>query len=246
MIADGGPVTTSAAGPPKGVGTDASAVVGKSLEYRGRVHRYAVFVPSADVAPRPLPVLLFLHGAGEAGVDGWRPVRVGLGPILQRAPERWPFLGVFPQKPPEGGLTWAAHEGLLRAVLDRARADYPTDPARLYGTGISMGAFGLWALAAREPGLFAALAPVCGGGDARWARRLAGVPTWAFHGARDEVVPVSCSRDMVQALREAGGAPRLTVYPDAGHAAWELAYRTADLPAWLLGHRRPADRRRAG
>ena len=212
---------------------EAPTVIGKSVDFRGRLHRYAVYVPPSDLAPRPLPVLMFLHGDGESGVDGWRPTRVGLGPCLHRAPERWPFLVVFPQKP-EAGTSWLPHDGLVRAVLGRAAAEFPVDLSSVYGTGNSAGAVGLWALAARDPGLFAAVAPVGGGGDPRWARRLAGVPVWAFHGARDEAAPPVSSRDMAAALRIAGGTPRLTVFPEAGHNAWDLAYRTPDLPAWFL------------
>jgi predicted peptidase len=219
---------------------EAPTIIGRSVEVRGRLHRYAVYVPPAELAPRPLPVLVFLHGEGEAGVDGWRPTRVGLGPCLHRAPERWPFLVVFPQKPPEGGASWLPHEGLLHAVLAEATSGFPADDARIYGTGIATGAVGLWALAARDPGFFAAVAPVGGGGDLRWARRLAHVPAWVFHGERDEAIPPSRARDMAEALRRAGGSPRLTVFPEAGHNAWDLAYRSPDLPAWFLRFRRRA------
>jgi predicted peptidase len=101
-----------------------------------------------------------------------------------------------------------------------------------------MGGYGTWALAARRPDLFAAAVPVCGGGNRAEAAWLRSVPAWAFHGAKDDVVPVSEGEAMVRALERAGGEARLTVYPDAGHDSWTRAYDDPEVFAWLLEHRR--------
>ena len=101
-----------------------------------------------------------------------------------------------------------------------------------------MGGFGTWRLAAYTPQRFAAIAPICGGGESYWAGRFPHVPTWAFHGAKDTGVPLERSQAMVDALTEKGGKPRLTVYPDAGHDSWTETYNNPELYKWLLAQRR--------
>ena len=112
------------------------------------------------------------------------------------------------------------------------------DPRRVYLTGISLGGFGAWMIPPRRPGLFAAVVPVCGGGDPAEAPALVDLPIWAFHGGADPVVPARHSERMAAAVRAAGGAPRLTIYAGVGHASWEQAYAEPELPQWLLSKRR--------
>ncbi len=112
-------------------------------------------------------------------------------------------------------------EGILREVEQK----YPVDPARVYLTGLSMGGFGSWNLASRHPDWFAALVPICGGGDPSHAAELAKIPTWAFHGADDKVVPPSLSQQMIEAIRAAGGKPQYTELPGVGHDSWTPAYK---------------------
>lgn len=205
----------------------------RAIEHGGVERRYAVYVPDSYDPAVPSPAILFLHGRGEEGTDGWSQVAVGLGPAVMLEPRRWPFLIVFPQKPRDRA-GWLEYGPLALGALDRAREEWSVDPSRVYLTGVSMGGFGTWTLPPRHPGLFAALAPVCGGGDPEEAPDLVDVPIWAFHGSDDRVVPLRHSQRMVQAVRAAGGDPRLTVYPGVGHASWEPAYRTRALPEWLL------------
>jgi predicted peptidase len=101
-----------------------------------------------------------------------------------------------------------------------------------------MGGYGTWALAAAHPERFAAIAPVCGGGNPASAARLRDVPTWAFHGADDAVTPADESRKMVAAQQRAGGEVRLTIYPGVGHDAATPAYTDSNLYDWFLAHRR--------
>lgn len=203
------------------------------MEHRGVRRRYCVYVPDAYDPAVPNPAILFLHGRGEEGEDGWAQVAVGLGPAVMLEPRRWPFLVVFPQKPrdPSG---WLDHESFALGALERARQEWSVDPGRIYLTGVSLGGFGTWMIPPRHPHLFAALAPVCGGGDPTDAAGLVDVPIQAFHGAEDRVVPLWHSERMVEAVREAGGTPRLTIYPGVGHDSWNRAYRLGDLPEWLL------------
>jgi predicted peptidase len=99
-----------------------------------------------------------------------------------------------------------------------------------------MGGFGTWSLAATYPERFAAIAPICGGGNRMEARRLADMPIWVFHGAKDKVVPMSMSQDMVDALKKKGSDVKFTVYPETGHNSWVEAYNNPELYEWLLKH----------
>ena len=112
------------------------------------------------------------------------------------------------------------------------------DQDRIYLTGLSMGGFGAWSLAAEYPGRFAAIAPVCGGGNPLEAGSLAHLPIWVFHGAKDTVVPVEKSREMVAALENAGGNVRFTVYPDSEHDSWTETYNNPELYEWFLTYTR--------
>ena len=97
-----------------------------------------------------------------------------------------------------------------------------------------MGGFGTWEMAADYPDRLAAIVPICGGGEPFWAGVIREIPVWAFHGAMDDVIPLNRSELMVDAIRRAGGKPKLTVYPEAGHDSWTLAYDNPELYTWLL------------
>jgi len=171
---------------------------------------------------------------GERGDDLRLLEKHGL-PRLIAAGRTFPFLVVSPQCPETD--FWSDAPGLsefVAAAIERHRAD----PARVYLTGLSMGGFGVWSLAQRHPERYAAILPVCGGGDVRWAPRLKNVPTWVFHGARDTVVPPQRSVDMVEAIKAAGGTPRFTLYPEAAHDSWTETYNNDTIYSWLLAHRR--------
>jgi predicted peptidase len=101
-----------------------------------------------------------------------------------------------------------------------------------------MGGFGTWQLAAYAPERFAAIAPICGGGDPYWAKRLVHLPVWVFHGAKDAVVPLERSQIMVDALKKNGGNPKFTVYSEAEHDAWTATYDNPELYEWFLANKR--------
>jgi predicted peptidase len=210
----------------------------------GGAFRYALFVPRDYSPERPVPVILFLHGGGEAGTDGRKPTEVGLGPAVRARAATFPFLVVFPQAGDRVPATFASWlpdqpDGVRAlAILDEVCRGYRTDPARVYLTGISVGGFGAWQIAARHPERWAAVVPVCGLGPKKVAAELRSVPCWCFHGADDGVVPAQSSRDMIEAVRQAGGSPRYTEYPGVGHNAWERAYDTDELYEWLLRYKR--------
>jgi predicted peptidase len=101
-----------------------------------------------------------------------------------------------------------------------------------------MGGYGTWHLAAAQPQRFAAIAPICGGGNPTQAPKLKNLPVWAFHGAKDDVVPLSESEIMVSALQGCGGNVKFTVYPEAKHDSWTQTYNNPELYQWFLQHRR--------
>jgi predicted peptidase len=199
---------------------------------------YVVWRPPDYTPVRQWPLILFLHGAGERGSDGRRQASVGIGPALNRFPERFPALVVMPQCP----LTshWSRETQVLAALLDEVMNTFPIDGSRVYLTGISMGGNGSFALAAAHPDRFAAVVPICGwGAPPQMSPALRSVPIWAFHGAVDDIVPAEHSREMVRALAEAGNTRvRYTEYPDLAHVSWDAAYADPSLAEWLFAQER--------
>ncbi len=196
--------------------------------------RYLLYLPKDyGKAKKNWPLVLFLHGARERG-DDVEKVKVNGLPKLVAQGRDFPFIIVSPQCPLDGG--WPTD--VLNALLDEMVENYDVDADRIYLTGLSMGGFGSWRLAAEHPERFAAIIPICGGGLERWAPAMAHLPIWVFHGAKDVSVRPARSEQMVVALREYGSNVRLTVYPDVGHNSWNRAYETAELYEWMLKQRR--------
>lgn len=205
---------------------------------------YRLFLPAEYLARNTerWPLLLFLHGSGQRGSD-LKKLGYG-GPLKQaRANSNFPFIVVAPVCP--SNQNWSA-EALI-ALVDDVSRQYRVDTRRLYVTGLSMGGFGTWRLGTRYPERFAAMAPVCGGGDPeavtkadgaqRHALRTLGI--WAFHGAKDNVVKLEESERMIAALKTIGCTNvDFTIYPEAKHDAWTAAYNNPDLYEWLLQYQR--------
>ncbi len=197
--------------------------------------RYLLYLPPEyEDSDQDWPLLLFLHGAGERGDDLELVKRHGPPKLIEEG-RNFPFIVVSPQSPPNQG--WDPQS--LHALLDEVIASHRVDESRIYLTGLSMGGYGTWSLALSDPGRFAAIAPICGGGAAYMACALKDTPVWVFHGALDEVVPIKQSTDMVRALQRCDGNVRFTVYPMAGHDSWTETYENPELYEWMLQHRRP-------
>jgi predicted peptidase len=179
------------------------------------------------------PLLIFLHGAGERGSD-LQKVTVHGPPKLIREGKSFPFIVASPQCPQ--GKRW--NSLLLSSWLDDLETKYRIDKDRIYLTGLSMGGFGTWQWATDEPERFAAVAPICGGGERYMARDWKGAPVWAFHGAKDPVVPLARSEEVVNALKAKGVDARLTIYPEATHDSWTETYANPELYKWFLQHSR--------
>src|SRR5689334_17020419 len=188
-------------------------------------YNYLMFLPNNDAAQEQLlPTIVFLHGSGERGSNLDDVKRHGVAKIVEEQPD-FPFITISPQCP--RGKGWLVEK--LSILLDEALATYPIDSDRIYLTGLSMGGYGTWHWGAAEAQRFAAIAPVCGGGDPEDARKLKNLPVWAFHGARDKIVPLSESEDMVAALKACGGNVKFTVYPEAEHDSWTQTYNNPEL-----------------
>jgi predicted peptidase len=209
---------------------------GEAVEFRSQL-----LAPPAIEPGRRYPLVVFLHGAGERGRDNekqlkylptWmtEPALRERHPCFLLAPqcredERWVDISwadkkSTPQGPPTTDML------AVIAGLNAAIAAEPVDPGRIYLTGLSMGGYGSWDLAARQPERFAAILPICGGGDEATAPRLAKLPIWCFHGDADKVV--------IAAVRAAGGDPKYSELPGVGHDSWTPAYRDPAVLDWLF------------
>jgi poly(3-hydroxybutyrate) depolymerase len=220
----------------------------------GRSFGYRVMVPDDIGEDERLPVVLFLHGAGERGDDNEAQLR-HFPDRMVRPEYRQRFRSIVVAPQCAKGAMWIPVKwdqdhtepadlespwlDVALAALRKTLAEVSHDPDRIYLTGLSMGGFGSWHLAQREPGLFAAVAPVCGGGYPSTASALAGLPIFAWHGGADRVVPPSRSHEMVDAARGAGGNVHYVELPGIGHDSWNQAYALEDAALdWLFAQRR--------
>ena len=126
---------------------------------------------------------------------------------------------------------------LVLELLASVEKEFNIDVTRRYVAGQSMGGLGAWSLLSEHPGMFAAAIPVCGGGNESLAPRLTRTRIWAFHGAKDEAISVERSRQMIAAIKKAGGSPRYTEYQDLGHNSWDRAFAQRGLLDWVFAQR---------
>lgn len=228
----------------------------RSTALSNHQYRYRVWLPPNYSKLRHWPVILFLHGSGERGDDNTRQLAVGLGPALERFGDRYKAVILFPQCG-DGQEWYGEMEQQALAALEDTIREFHGDRKRVYLTGISMGGAGAWYMA-RHRQVFAAVVPVCGevtrAADDPFPSELPpdlskligaedpfmalavriDAPVWAFHGTLDDQIPVTQSRNMIQALRRFGKEANYTEYGGVGHDSWDLAYADPDLPRWLL------------
>lgn len=211
---------------------------------------YRLFKPVES--KEKLPLVLFLHGAGERGDDNESQLKIGVKYFVDNQTS-FPCFVVAPQCPSKlqwVDTPWGAPKHAmparptepLRLALELVAAlemELPVDPKRLYVTGLSMGGFGTFDAIQRAPKRFAAAVPLCGGADEAMAPVIAKVPLWIFHGATDDIVKTSRSRNIVEALKKSGGTPKYTEYPGVGHFCWDQAYQEKELFPWLFSQKLP-------
>jgi len=220
--------------------------IAMETEANGEERPAMLYVPRDYDDSQEWPLIVFLHGAGERGSDGVRQSGVGIGPAIMKDPQRFPCLVFMPQCPK--GEWWGPVPGRggdkksfahITDGIEQILKYYNIDEDRVTLTGLSMGGFGTFVYGNENTDRFAAFMPICGGGDPAWADSLAKRPMWVHHGDADPVVPLERSQQMVDAIREAGGDVKFTIYPGVGHNSWDNAYsRKEGAVEWLLAQER--------
>lgn len=211
----------------------ATGFVAKTIRSNGKASKYVVFIPRNYNPETFVPAILFLHGAGLEGTDGRKQLTGALANAIRQR-RSFPFIAVFPQAHQGNWQATSPSGKRAMAILDEVSVNYSVDTSRVFLTGLSMGGEGTWSLAAAYPDRWAAIVPICGGGDPSIAHRIKDIPCWCFHGAADRVIQSSQSRRMVEAIRRAGGQPTYHEYPGVGHNCWDRTYARDELYEWLL------------
>ncbi|GGH35651.1 hypothetical protein GCM10007423_27430 [Dyadobacter endophyticus] len=205
---------------------------GDSLHYR-------LLNPLDYDSTKQYPLIVCLHHGGAHGKDNMQQLSADPAPFLMELPTRtkYPAFVFMPQCPKGMGFSGAygnaSVDSLVFRTIRQLQGRLPIDRKRIYVTGISGGGYGSWHFISAHPEMFAAAIPICGGGDPQYGPRLVNVPIWAFHGARDKLAPVAHSRDMIAAIRKAGGHPKYTEYEYAGHGIWDNVKRE-DIMEWMF------------
>ncbi len=197
--------------------------------------------------------MIFLHGAGERGSNNKAQLVHGMAEFCKpKWREKYPCYVLAPQCPAEmkwSDVDWTLPSSelpekvsepmqLVFELVDAMLKDSAVNDNRVYITGLSMGGYGTWDILARRPNFFAAAIPICGGGDPKTANRFANVPLWCFHGDKDETVTVNRSREMIEALKAAGGSPKYTEYAGVAHDSWTRTYSNPEVIEWMFAQLR--------
>ena len=213
-------------------------------DYKEEPFKWRLLKPDTIEPGKKYPVVLFLHGAGERGDDNKNQLKYFGETIASpenrkkfpcfviapqcRATQKWSDVS-WGKKDSEPTTKEASDQAKVAlGILDEVLKKYPADDKRIYLTGLSMGGYGSWDIACRYPEKFACVVPICGGGDESQAAKLVKLPIWCFHGDADPAVPVDRSRNMIAAIKKAGGEPKYTEYPGVGHNSWDKAYNDPD------------------
>ncbi len=220
---------------------------------------YRLLLPKNYDASKKYPLILFLHGSGERGNDNEAQLTHGWKLFLQDSlRDKYPAIVVFPQCSAKSfwatvdahfdstakKVAWnfpvdgepSAAMRLLLQLVPQLQKDYKLDGKRLYVGGLSMGGMGTYELVRRMPKTFAAALPICGGANTSTANILKRPKWWIFHGLADPVVPVDLSKNMADALVNAGAVVRMNLYPGVGHNSWDNAFAEPDLMHWIFSN----------
>jgi len=238
--------------PPAGKATDFLTRSFKS-DSTGLTLPYRLYVPPSYTPTKKYPLIIFFHGAGERGTNNMNQLTYSLdlaGPGVQH---QRPAFVVAPQCPDNAQwVDWPWAMGSYKLantpkskpmtaaleLIAALQAEYSIDSTRILATGLSMGGFGTWDAIMRSPNLFAGALPICGGADPSSAALLKSMPIWTFHGSADDIIPVTATRMMVDALKAAGGNIRYTEYPGGGHNVWSQTYSNAQVLGWFIDQHR--------
>tara|TARA_R110000751_G_C13790798_1_gene482101 strand:- start:222 stop:1643 length:1422 start_codon:yes stop_codon:yes gene_type:complete len=206
--------------------------------------RYRLLIPKDYDGKKEYPLVLDLHHGGGMGSDNLIQLDAADPSKLLSTPEnreKYPAFIIVPQCPLNSSFrALPKHQGiadLIFEAMDTLEEEFNIDEKRRYVMGISLGGYGTWHLIGSRPEKFAAAIPICGGGDPDMANNMINVPIWAFHGDKDRNVPVHLTRDVIKAVRTAGGSPKYTEY-SAGHDIWNRVYNTPGLLDWLFAQKK--------
>lgn len=216
---------------------DSSAKPGEQVETKSTVKvgeteseiRYLLYLPKNYESAKSVPLVIFLHGSGERGDDLQQVAKWGPPQMIAQG-KSFDAIMVSPQC--DSGKRWNPDE--IAALADSLAEKYKVDRTRMYLTGLSMGGYGTWATLAKFPKLFAAGIPICGGGDPGQAEILKSIPIWAFHGDKDDAVPVEKTKEMIEAINKVGGKAKMTIYEGVGHQSWSQTYDNPEVFQWLF------------
>lgn len=236
----------------------------RSVVVDGKEYRYRVLLPKNRDPNKKVGVMLYLNGSGARGDDNKSQID-GFRWAIEPIKDKIDFIVVLPQCADD--TFWSAQNmsEYALAALDQSVKEFNGDPQRLYLVGFSLGGYGVWQIAAANPGKFAALVPVAGGvigtypinprdraaiipsvGDMlespepykEIAKAIGQSPVWVFHGSDDEAVPVEFSRTIVQTMRDQGYVNvKYTEFPGAKHQIFEQAINELGFLEWLTAQR---------
>ena len=234
----------------------AAEPVAKEFKSEGKSLPYRLLVPDNAGNAQKHPLIVFLHGAGERGVDNkkqlvwfWNEKQPSVMTrpevakekafvLVPQCPDGKKFVEVPWEKGSYKSPEISEPLKLTLALIDSFIKDNPINADRVYVIGMSMGGYGALDAVQRRPDLFAACVPICGAGDPSKAKEIAHVPVWAFHGDADTAVPVSGSREIIDALKKAGAEPKYTEYPKVGHNSWSPAFAEKEFWNWIFAQKR--------
>lgn len=203
----------------------------------GKNISYLLTIPDGvDTSKESLPLILFLHGAGERGTDTNMLRVYGIPKIFTSEGCKYRAVTLSPQCPL--GETFLNNMDRVKELLDYVTKEYNIDKDRISCTGLSMGGFGTFEIAMQYPEAFCAIAPICGGGMEWRGVYLTKMPVWAFHGVLDTSVNCKHSIDMIESINSKGGKAKLTLYSDLAHNCWNRAYEEEELIPWLLSQKK--------
>ena len=203
---------------------------------KGDTLRYQFMKPLDYDPQKKYPLILCLHHGGTHGTDNFSQLGADPAPFLTSNRNKYPAFFLMPQCPK--GFGWQSIDASIYEIIKSLESEFQIDDKRRYVLGVSGGGYGSWHFITDRPEMFAAAIPICGGGDPDLAAKIVDVPVWAFHGEEDDLVPVRFSREMIEAIKNAGGNPKYTEFPGAGHNIWGQVAGTPGLLDWLFEQKR--------
>ncbi|HZY79563.1 MAG TPA: hypothetical protein VFE50_08575 [Cyclobacteriaceae bacterium] len=195
---------------------------------------YTLILPLDYDSTKRYPLVVTLPYGGS--IEGCPPAQMFLADDIRSKYPSFIFIPFSREKTSWGGVPgMRTIDTIVFETIDKLKKDFKSiDPKKVYVTGVSKGAYGSWHFITARPDIFAAAIPVCGEGNPQYASHLTDVAVWAFHGEDDPNVPVKGSREMIAAIKNAGGNARYTEFPGQGHHIWELVIQTPGLLDWLF------------